>query len=90
MTLVGYIPGETIMTERMDVPRCRMRREDEWTCENGEYVYDFNWCCTDENRKVEYSDGAYWKIQNSWGKDAHDKGFIYVEVAEGEGWCGMN
>jgi len=90
VTLVGYFPGETTETERRDVPRCRLRRQDEWPCENGEELFEHNWCCVEENRRVEYSDGAYWKIQNSWGKGMNDKGFIYVKVAEGEGWCGMN
>lgn len=32
----------------------------------------------------------YWKIQNSWGTNWGDNGFVLFEIAEGEGVCGMN
>ena len=40
---------------------------------------------------MKHSTGV-WKIQNSWGKDWGDDGFINVEFdeTEGPGWCNMN
>merc|ERR1712156_1417243 len=32
----------------------------------------------------------YWKIQNSWGTNWGDQGFVLFEIAEGAGVCGMN
>ena len=32
----------------------------------------------------------YWKIQNSWGTDWGDQGFVLFEISEGDGVCGMN
>lgn len=32
----------------------------------------------------------YWKIQNSWGTEWGDNGFVLFEITDGEGVCGMN
>ena len=35
-------------------------------------------------------DTPYWIVQNSWGTDWGDNGFIYLAYEEGEGVSGMN
>jgi hypothetical protein len=32
----------------------------------------------------------YWLMQNQWGTDWGDKGFIRIEISGGTGGCGMN
>ena len=36
-----------------------------------------------------YTD-RYWRIQNQWGSDWGDNGFMDFEVVEGNGVCGFN
>jgi len=45
------------------------------------------------SRRRQLSDGShapYWKIQNSWGKNWGDGGFIKLEIDSGTGVCGIN
>jgi hypothetical protein len=51
-------------------------------------------CChTHEEENCESDGGstpAYWTIQNSWGNQWGDNGFIHMEVSEGDGTSGIN
>ena len=33
---------------------------------------------------------SHWKVQNSWGANWGDNGFMYFDADEGYGVCGMN
>ena len=38
-----------------------------------------------------FDEGAFWKIQNSWGEGWGDKGFAYFEATDSKyGTCNMN
>ena len=38
-----------------------------------------------------FDEGAFWKIQNSWGEGWGDKGFAYFEAVDSKyGTCNMN
>jgi hypothetical protein len=32
----------------------------------------------------------YWIVQNSWGSDWGDQGYVYIEITDGDGICGIN
>ena len=35
-------------------------------------------------------EGAFWKVQNSWGDDWGHEGFAYFKAEGGDGTCDMN
>lgn len=105
MTLVGYqeagtvIPEPEILTE----VTCRVQRwydvigQYESGCQmNGEFLTEEG-CCKetvfelpiDPTQSTEVP--AYWVLQNSWGENWGDQGFIRMEATETDasGVCGM-
>jgi len=46
-------------------------------------------CCTIE-RTGTVGTGNVLKVQNSWGSDWGDNGFIYMNMESGYGPCGIN
>jgi len=78
VTIVGY----TEKNEDNKVEKCTVK--DWWiecTTEDGEGGADH----TDAD-----GDSNYWKIQNSWGKNWGDNGFIKIDISDGEGVCRIN
>lgn len=77
VTIVGYSEGSSDKTVR----KCSVN--DWWVS------------CTDETEegtgeKDAQGDKNYWKLQNSWGKNWGDNGFIKFEIQDGHGVCGIN
>jgi len=77
VTIVGYSEGSSSKTVR----KCSVN--DWWVG------------CKDETEegsgeKDAQGDINYWKIQNSWGKNWGDNGFIKFEIQDGNGVCGIN
>ena len=46
----------------------------------------------EDGRRLQDASGHhnYWKLQNSWGTEWGDAGFIRLEITGGIGVCGMN
>ena len=45
----------------------------------------------DDRRALQSSNNTnYWKVQNSWGTNWGDDGFILIEISDGDGVCGIN
>jgi hypothetical protein len=78
VTLVGYSePGSSKKVEKCNV--------DNWWIS----------CSTEEqndgsNNTDKDGDSNYWKLQNSWGKNWGDNGFIKFEIQSGQGVCRIN
>ena len=51
---------------------------------------DNKYCCSEVERTVESSDGAYWTIQNSHGTWWGEDGYARLEFSEGSGVCNIN
>ena len=102
MVLVGYDSGkqeaETIVKETA-VTECRKQKLKDRAYPSGcanenEELLEGRFCCwediTLEERKVGGASTPSWKVQNSWGSDWGDNGFIHLAVEEGNGVCHMN
>ena len=48
------------------------------------------WVTCPKDHTDEDGDKNYWKLQNSWGKNWGDKGFIKIKITDGQGVCGIN
>ena len=92
MVIVGYTAGsgdvseETVETQEM---WCRTRK---WYdryyysgCAWSDEFYYYGYCCWYETvtETVITGDVATWKVQNSWGTDWGDGGYIYYAVEGG-------
>ena len=60
-----------------------------------EYLEDGRFCCWDnvyitETHKKLQNTMATYRVQNSWGTEWGEDGFVRFEVAEGNGTCNMN
>merc|ERR1719361_386732 len=46
----------------------------------------------DDRRRLQDAAGndKYWKVQNSWGTNWGDNGFIRIAIESGDGVCGIN
>ena len=76
MTIVGYSEGSSSKT----VKKCSVT---DWWVD-----------CKEETEEGAaeadaQGDSNYWKLQNSWGKQWGDNGFIKIEIQEGRGVCGV-
>ena len=49
-------------------------------------------CRESTERRLQDTNGNnyYWKIQNSWGQNWGDQGFVLFDMQEGAGVCGVN
>ena len=102
VVLVGYSEGgvatdDLTVYEKVETTCRRQKWRDTFSdsgCEGAsEKLVDDRYCCTEsiytESTTVSGGD-PYWKIQNSWGSNWGDDGFIYFAIEEGKGVCGMN
>lgn len=101
VVLVGYEggqeDGDLVVNEKMET-ECRMQKWKDKFYESGcryenEQFVDMKYCCWEKltiEEKQMAANQPYWKIQNSWGANWGDDGFIYFAVEEGLGVCGMN
>ena len=95
VALVGY--GVEVVTEEIGgstTTSCRRASRSERrarTCNDGG-DYSRKRCCTTTtiNAQTVTTEKDYWIVQNSWGTDYGDQGFIKLAVEGGIGVCGMN
>ena len=96
MVLVGYTSGTEEVTQEVRRKYCRKRRFYDHRYRGGcsfrdEFLYQ-SFCCWYEYETVttSYGESDTWLIQNSWGADWGEDGFVPLVVEDGEGVCGMN
>lgn len=101
VTLVGYNAGDgetTTETHTVTETWCRYRtRRDRYYASRCQYSDEFYWngyCCWEESttEEVVISGGdSYFLVQNSWGSDWGENGFVRLAVENNiYGPCSMN
>ena len=58
----------------------------------GYEIYQRKYCCRTETTQASTSEVSvdYWLVQNQWGADWGDYGYIRIAKSDGEGVCGIN
>lgn len=96
MVITGYNPGDgSTQTIETTETWCRYRQWYDNYFQSGCYWSDeFYWngyCCWEETTtETIASDTAYWTVQNSWGTNWGENGFIRYAVEDQSGVCGFN
>ena len=95
VTVVGYTAGGSTTTSSVDVPdltACyRLKRRSACSSNtmevsSGRRLY----CCEYTTEDQTVTSPGYWTIQNSWGSNWGEAGFIKIQAQDGYGVCGIN
>jgi len=88
--LVAFTPGQEVTIPATEEScRPKANNEKKW-CRGGRFDNGQGECClAGEEERVEQQ-GAVWTIQNNWGSNWGEAGFMRLEVTDGVGVCAMN